>query len=82
MLLRNVFEHRAHRQLCDDHVATFLAAVYALLEGALVNYVVPGSLPPTRRRRAHEISLFKVVFHVFVQLLGIYSAPTPIQIHV
>ena len=34
-----------------------------------------------RRRRAHEISLFKVAFHVFVQLLGIYSAPTPIQIH-
>ena len=46
MLLRNVFEYRAHRQLCDDHVATFLVVVYALLEDTLVNYVVPGALPP------------------------------------
>ncbi len=34
-----------------------------------------------RRHRAHEIWCFKVVFHVFVQFWGIYSATNRIQIH-
>jgi hypothetical protein len=44
---RDVFVHRAERYPCDDHVATFLVVTHPVFEAALVNYVVPGSLPPT-----------------------------------
>ncbi len=37
------FRRRAS-QVHRDHVATFLVVVYALLEGAVVKYVVPGAL--------------------------------------
>ncbi len=33
------------------------------------------------RRRAHAIMSLKVVFHMFVQFLGMYSATNPTQIH-
>jgi hypothetical protein len=32
------------------------------------------------RRHAHEIMSLKVVFHMFVQFVGIYSATNPTQI--
>jgi hypothetical protein len=47
VLLPDVFMHRAHGYLGDDH-GTYLTVVYVLFEAALVNYVVPDSLKPTR----------------------------------
>ena len=84
MLLRDVFVHLAHRYLCDDHVAKFLVVVYVLLEDVLVNYVVSGSLPSTMHSGDSALMRFRCLrlhFMCFVQFLGIYSAPSPIQIH-
>jgi hypothetical protein len=77
VFLRDVFVHLDHGQPFDDHVATFLVTVYALIEGGLVNYVVPDAFQSTTQSDDTRLMRFCCLRWHFMCLCNFWGCIRP-----